>query len=143
MSDHNVPPIDGILETAVYVDDLEAAHDFYGGVLGFKAMTNGPRLRAYDVAPSQVLLVFKRGDTSEDVPTSGGVIPGHHGEGNAHFAFSIAREQCEPWRTYLESKGVAITGEVNWPKGGVSLYFCDPDGNVLELASAPLWPNYM
>lgn len=137
-----VPTLRGILETAVYVDDLEAAHAFYNGVLGLALMTDGPRLRAYDVAPNQVLLVFQRGSTAEDVPTSGGLIPGHHGQGNAHFAFAIAEDQLQPWRDHLKACDVEIVSEVSWSKGGCSLYFYDPDGNVLEMAVAPLWPNF-
>ena len=28
------------------------------------------------------------------------------------------------------------------PRGGTSLYFNDPDGNVVELATPGLWANY-
>jgi hypothetical protein len=31
---------------------------------------------------------------------------------------------------------------VTWPAGGISLYLDDPDGNVVELASPALWPNF-
>ncbi len=136
------PKIDGILETAVYVDDMEAAHAFYQDVLGLKRMVAGDRLYAYDAGPAQTLLVFRRGHTSEDVPTDGGLVPGHHSEGPSHFAFRIAKEQIDLWRAYLDEKGVPIISEVVWPAGGKSLYFNDPDGNVLELTSPPLWPNF-
>ncbi|WP_417688844.1 VOC family protein [Roseibium sp.] len=136
------PHIDGILETAVYVDDMEAAHGFYGGILGLKAMVSGERLTAYDAGPAQTLLVFRRGLTSEDSVAEGGVVPGHHSDGPAHFAFHIKAEQVGAWRSHLAQNGVTITSEVTWPAGGKSLYFNDPAGNVLELACAPLWPNF-
>ncbi len=136
------PAIGGILETAVYVDDLAAAHAFYGGVLGLFRMVEGDRLYAYDAAPAETLLVFKRGATIEDVETPGGVVPGHHSDGHSHFAFKIAGKDLDPWRAYLSEVGVAIISEVIWPAGGTSLYFRDPDGNVLELAAPPLWPNF-
>ena len=137
------PVIDGILETAVYVDDMEAAHAFYSEILGLKRMVAGDRLYAYDCGPAQTLLVFYRGHTGEDVETSGGIVPGHDTTGHSHFAFRISESQLQPWRAFLAEQGVAITSEVVWPAGGTSLYFNDPDGNVLELAAAPLWPNFL
>lgn len=137
------PPLGGILETAVYVDDMAAAHAFYGTVLGLKRMVAGDRLYAYDAGPEQVLLVFYRGHTGDDVETPGGVVPGHDTSGHSHFAFNIARDQVEAWRDHLGGQGVAIISEVTWPAGGTSLYFRDPDGNVLELASPALWPNFL
>lgn len=136
------PRIDGILETSVYVDDMERAHDFYGGLLGLERMLGTDRLAAYNVAPAEVLLVFKRGATHEDSATPGGVVPGHHSEGPAHFAFKIARTQIDAWRRYLQRQNVQITSEVTWPAGGTSLYFNDPDGNVLELGAPANWPNF-
>jgi catechol 2,3-dioxygenase-like lactoylglutathione lyase family enzyme len=137
------PVIDGILETAVYVDDMEAAHLFYSDLLGLKRMVAGERLYAYDAGPAQTLLVFHRGHTGTDVETSGGVVPGHDTVGHSHFAFRISSNQIQPWRRHLADSGVEIISEVVWPAGGTSLYFNDPDGNVLELAVAPLWPNFL
>lgn len=136
-----VPAIRGILETAVYVDDLERARTFYGGVLGLTRVLDTPRMLTYSVTPGQVLLVFRRGATREDSETSGGVVPGHHSEGPAHFAFAIEAEAYQAWKARLEAEGVAVRSEMMWPKGGRSLYFSDPDGNVLEMATPGLWPN--
>lgn len=136
------PMIDGILETSVYVDDMDAAHAFYSRVLGLTRMVSGDRLYAYDAGPAQALLIFHRGHTGENVETEGGIVPGHDTTGPSHFAFRIAEDQLQPWRSYLTEQGVDIISEVTWPAGGTSLYFNDPDGNVLELAAAPLWPNF-
>ncbi|WP_128294063.1 VOC family protein [Afifella aestuarii] len=147
MSDTNVekaatPKIEGILETAVYVADLAAAHAFYGEALGLERMTGTSRMMTYAVGPSEVLLVFHRGDTLEDTKTAGGVIPGHHSEGPAHFAFRIATDSYGQWKRHLQATDIAILSEVSWPRGGRSLYFRDPDGNVVELATRGLWPNF-
>jgi catechol 2,3-dioxygenase-like lactoylglutathione lyase family enzyme len=137
------PKIGGILETAVYVDDMDAAHRFYSDILGLERMVAGDRLFAYDAGPAQTLLVFHRGHTGEDVETAGGVVPGHDTTGHSHFAFRVDTGQLDAWRDYLSEKGVAVISEVAWPAGGTSLYFNDPDGNVLELAAPPLWPNFL
>jgi catechol 2,3-dioxygenase-like lactoylglutathione lyase family enzyme len=136
------PPIRGVLETAVYSDDLARAQAFYGGVLGLERVLDTPRMLTYAVAPAEVLLVFKRGATREDSVTAEGVIPGHHSVGPAHFAFAIDAADYEAWKAYLVNAGIQIHSETNWSRGGRSLYFDDPDGNVVELATPGLWPNY-
>lgn len=136
------PPISGVLETAVYVDDLDRAHAFYGDLLGLERVLDTPRMLTYAVAPAQVLLVFRRGMTAEDSESPGGMVPGHHSEGPAHFAFAIDAGDYEAWKTHLVAASVAIISEVAWPPGGRSLYFRDLDGNVVEMATPGLWPNY-
>lgn len=138
----SAPPIRGVLETSVYVGDLARAHSFYGGVLGLARVLDTPRMLTYAVAKAQVLLVFRRGMTAEDSATGGGVVPGHHSEGPAHFAFAIDAESYDAWKRHLQAAGVPLRSEVTWPAGGRSLYFEDPDGNVLEMATPGLWPNY-
>lgn len=142
MSRSDIPPIRGVLETAIYSDDLVRAHAFYSDVLGLECVLDTPRMLTYAVAPKQVLLVFKRGATREDIPTPEGVIPGHHSEGPAHFAFAVDVPDYAAWKTHLQAAGIPIRSETTWTRGGKSLYFDDPDGNVLELATPGLWRNY-
>jgi len=136
------PRIEGILETAVYVEDMDEAHAFYGDVLGLNRVIVSPRMMTYEAGPAEVLLVFRRGDTVEDSKTPGGVVPGHHSEGPAHFAFRIAKDAYGMWKRHLQAREVEIVSEVTWPKGGRSIYFNDPSGNVVELATPGLWPSY-
>ncbi|HEY9345402.1 MAG TPA: VOC family protein, partial [Inquilinus sp.] len=75
------PRIDGLLETSLYVADLDRAADFYERVLGLRAMLRSPRLVALDAGRQGVLLLFLAGATSEDVVDSSGTIPGHEGTG--------------------------------------------------------------
>lgn len=136
------PAISGILETPVYVEDFDRAHAFYGDLLGLKRILAAERLWTYEVRPDQILLLFLRGACRHDVETPGGLVPGHNSEGPAHFAFAIAKHQLASWREHLSANDVAIISEVTWPAGGISLYFADPDGNIVELATPGLWPGY-
>jgi catechol-2,3-dioxygenase len=137
-----MPRIDGLLETSLYVDDLEAVSAFYREVLGLPAMFASDRLIAHDAGRNGVLLLFRKGATSADVPTPRGTIPGHEGEGRLHLAFAVPAAEYEDWRSVLAERAIAVIGEVSWPAGGLSLYFHDPAGNVVELATPGLWPNY-
>lgn len=136
------PPLGRVLETGLYVDDLVRARGFYEGVLGLVPMLSDDRFVAYPIGGT-VLLLFLRGsaDTAIALPF-GGEIPPHDGAGRLHFAFSAEAADMERWRAHLTAHGVAIEGEVRWPKGSTSLYFRDPDGNLAEVASPGLWKNY-
>lgn len=137
-----MPAITGLLETVLYVSDLPACSAFYAEALGLPVMFESDRLNAHDCGRQGVLLLFRKGATSEDVATPGGVIPGHEGVGRLHLAFAIEAAAYDAWKQRLEGRGVAIISEVDWTRGGRSLYFHDPDGNVVELATPGLWPNY-
>lgn len=142
MADAPPPPIDGLLETALYVDDMARSVAFFRNVLGLTAMFENERLTAFDAGRQGVLLVFERGKSVEDMPSAGGMVPGHDGRGPLHMAFAIAADAYEAWREHLVEAGVPMRGEMHWPRGGRSLYFEDPDGHVLELATPGLWPTY-
>lgn len=135
------PAIKGLRETALYTADMARAADFFGRVMGLATLVATDRLTAFDAGAGGVLLVFPRGAATADVTTNAGTIPGHDGSGPLHMAFAIAAESYDDWRTHLTREGVAIRAEMTWPKGGRSLYFDDPDGHVLELATPGLWAN--
>jgi catechol-2,3-dioxygenase len=136
-----MPAIVGVLETAVYVDDMERASQFYEGTLMLDVMFKDARVRAYKVGRS-VFLVFKRGASNRNTEMKIGNIPAHDGLGAIHMAFAIAADELADWEKLFAERGVAIEGRVKWPKGGESIYFRDPDGNLLEFATPGLWENY-
>ncbi|HOK47723.1 MAG TPA: VOC family protein, partial [Bryobacteraceae bacterium] len=125
-----MPSVSSILETSLYVEDLERSTDFYQRLFGFKVLTSDDRLTALNVASRQVLLLFQK-DKTDAIPTAGGLIPAHHGKGQLHLAFGIASEEIEPWKEWLKRNEVELESEVTWPRGGVSLYFRDPDGHLI------------
>ena len=133
------PEIEGVLETSLYARDLKRTAAFYRDLFGFKALVDSPRLVAFEIAQRSVLLVFQAGATEQDVVDPGGTIPGHDGRGRLHLAFAISADDLDVWRKRVSERGVEIVGEYRWPRGGVSLYMRDPDGALVELATAGLW----
>jgi len=134
--------VTGILETALHVESLERAIDFYRRVFGFEVMAQDRRFCAFNVAGRDVLLLFKRGEATMPMPVPGGVIPPHDSQGRLHIAFSIQGADLPGWETRLAELGVAVESTVSWPAGGKSVYFRDPDQHLLELATPGIWPNY-
>lgn len=137
-----MPALDRVLETALYVDNLAAASRFYEKVLELTPLTSDDRFRAYDVGGNSVLLLFQRGSTLDTVHMPGGTIPPHDGHGPLHIAFGIAAADLAVWEQRFTEQGVAIEGRTDWPRGGKSIYFRDPDGHLLELATPGLWTIY-
>ncbi len=136
------PTVTGIIETALHVDDVARSIAFYDRVFGFTKMIADDRFCAYDVAGRSVFLLFKKGGTLEPIEAPGakGVIPPHDGSGRMHMAFAVP--SADGWPEKLRECGVAIESTVEWPGGGVSIYFRDLDGHLIELATPGIWPNY-
>ena len=130
------------METGLYVADMARARGFYEAIMGLSPMFCDDRLTAYPVAPGSVLLLFRQGTTDKPAPAFGGTIPPHDGQGRLHYAFAIAAEVLPAWRDHLDAQGIAIEGEVHWPRGSTSIYFRDPDAHLVELATPGLWTNY-
>jgi catechol 2,3-dioxygenase-like lactoylglutathione lyase family enzyme len=137
-----MPKLLGILETALYVDQFERACAFYEQVLGLNSIYRDARLCAYDVGGRGVLLLFLRGASLETMHMPGGTIPPHDGHGPVHMALSVGADEHAAWEALLKDAGVEIEGRTKWPRGGESIYFRDPDGHLLELATPGLWPGY-
>jgi catechol 2,3-dioxygenase-like lactoylglutathione lyase family enzyme len=137
-----MPALEGVLETVLYVDDFERARAFYEGLFALPIMYSDQRMCAYDVGGRSVLLLFRRGLSLHTIKMPGGVIPPHDGSGPHHVAFSIAADELPAWETRLRDFGIAIEGRTDWPRGGISIYFRDPDRHLLELATPGLWPGH-
>ena len=128
--------VKGISETSLYVDDMRRSVEFYQRVFGFPVLTASDRLSALRVAPLQMLLIVRKGATVNPVVTPDGTVPSHDGRGQLHVAFAVPSGQLNEWRTTLEGHGVEIESEMEWPKGGQSLYFRDPDQHCIELKTS-------
>ncbi|WP_230530020.1 VOC family protein [Microvirga roseola] len=137
-----MPKLTSILETALYADDLARAKAFYETALGLPLLRSDHRMCAFDIGGKSVLLLFLRGASSETMVLPGGTIPPHDGSGPLHMAFAIAAEELEPWEKWLAEQDIPVEGRTTWSRGGTSLYFRDPDGHLLELATPGLWETY-
>jgi catechol 2,3-dioxygenase-like lactoylglutathione lyase family enzyme len=62
--------------------------------------------------------------------------------GAGHIGFRIPAESLAEWRRRLRKREIAIESEFQWPAGGISIYFRDPDGHLLELLTPGVWPTY-
>jgi catechol 2,3-dioxygenase-like lactoylglutathione lyase family enzyme len=136
-----MPKLDRVLETALYVDDLDRAAAFYVDVLELPTLYADERLRAFAVGPS-ILLLFRRGASLDTMTLPGGTIPPHDGRGPVHVAFAIGADALAQWEDRLRARGIPIEGCTEWRRGGRSIYFRDRDGHLLELATPGLWRNY-
>jgi catechol 2,3-dioxygenase-like lactoylglutathione lyase family enzyme len=129
-----------VLETSLYVADLDRAVAFYENVLGLRQITDGyfegGRGAALQVGSgSSVLLLFRA-----DITQLGGILPAHGTAGAGHVAFRIEPRECDSWRQRLREHGVVIEKEFAFGTSTPSIYFRDPDGNSLELAVSSIWP---
>jgi catechol 2,3-dioxygenase-like lactoylglutathione lyase family enzyme len=136
-----IPRISQILETSLYVEDLDRSRAFYERICGFSVFFADGRMCAMEVPGEQVLLLFRHGMTDEPAPGPGGMIPPHHGRGALHLAFAIPHGELAAWQAHLAGHDVAVESTLRWPRGGTRLYFRDPDGHSLEVANPGLWPN--
>jgi catechol 2,3-dioxygenase-like lactoylglutathione lyase family enzyme len=132
----------GVLETSLYVDDLDAAEYFYSALLSLRKHSSHPGRHVFFYCGQSVLLLFHSGATRVAVPgpvADGGMIPPHGSSGPGHVAFRIHESELTAWKERLAVMNVDVESEIVWPQGGRSLYFRDPAGNSLELATPKLW----
>ncbi len=131
---HRCRPIDRVLETILYVDDLDAAERFYREVLGLELDSKKDGLFVFFRCGAAMLLLFE-----PTAASTGRSVPAHGARGPGHVCFAVAEAALDGWRQRLEAAGVAIEQQQTWPRGGRSFYFRDPAGNSLELATPRIW----
>jgi catechol 2,3-dioxygenase-like lactoylglutathione lyase family enzyme len=127
-------PLDRVLETILYVDDLDAAERFYGDVLGLELDSKKDGLFVFFKCGPGMLLLFE-----PHAASAGRNVPAHGARGPGHVCFAVAEDDLDGWKARLAAAGVAIEQEMDWPRGGRSFYFRDPAGNSLELATPKIW----
>lgn len=123
-----------MLETVLYADDLPATERFYGEVLGLELDSHKPGLFSFFRLQDSMLLLFVAAAARRN-----DAIPPHGAVGPGHACFAVPEDALEGWKRHLAAAGVAIEHEQAWPRGGRSIYFRDPAGNSLELATPRIW----
>ena len=128
----------GLLETAIYARDLDAAEAFYRDVFGLDLVSKVPGRLVFFRCGQQMLLLFnpdKSREVNPNIP-----IPRHGTEGEGHFCFR-ARDGAEidAWCAHFARLGVAVEHLHVWPNGARSVYVRDPAGNSVEVGEAAMW----
>ena len=128
------PP--SVMETCLYVDDLERAEEFYSRVLGLTVYAKVEGRHSFFRSGGGVFLLFNPEQTRKESPLG---VPTHGATGEGHVAFRMAEDEIEAWRARLAQEKVEIELEYTWPNGGFSFYFRDSAGNSVELVTPRTW----
>jgi len=123
-----------VKETCLYVSDLQRTKAFYHGKLGLPVISFVDGRHVFFKAGNSVLLCFIAEATKNDT-----LLPPHFGYGQNHFAFETAIDLYESWKQKIINEGIEIIQEVQWPKGGKSFYFHDPDTHLAEIVEQGIW----
>ena len=133
------PLLTGILEAALYVDDLDAAEGFYGDLLGLERLVRSGNRHVFYRVGATVLLLFNPDKTAESDPAARFPVPPHGARGPGHLCFSATAGEIELWQARLAAAGHLAEARFQWPNGALSLYVRDPAGNSVEFAERRLW----
>ena len=118
-------PVTGVSELVLEVVDLEAAEEFYAGVLGLPVVERWPDREAVWVmaGPGTRLGLWR--------PQVG--LAGGRGGLHVHFALNIAEADYDAAVERLRSHGQSVQEIQFSDERGRSAYVDDPDGNVVEI----------
>jgi catechol 2,3-dioxygenase-like lactoylglutathione lyase family enzyme len=117
-------PVTGVSELVLEVVDLDAAEEFYSGVLGLPVVERWPDREAiWVMAGDRTRIGLWR-------PQVG--LAGGRGGVHVHFAMHIGEAEYDAAVALLRERGAAIE-EIAFDGAGRAAYVTDPDGNVVEL----------
>lgn len=134
------PDLHGVLEAALYVDDLDAAAGFYGDLLGLEEVIAHPPRHIFYRAGATIVLLFVAAQTRNPPPPDAQLpVPPHGATGPGHLCFNCPTDALDDWVSRLSMAGIAIEADFIWPNGARSVYVRDPAGNSVEFAEPKLW----
>jgi len=127
--------VKGLGEVSIRVMDLDAMHKFYEEVVGLEALRRDESFVFFKIAEgygghTQNLALFEASNTmfldnkAEQLNSQETTLH--------HIALNIALEDYESEKTRLESLGLKVDATVHEWLHVRSLYFPDPEGNLLE-----------
>ncbi|HET6506060.1 MAG TPA: VOC family protein [Baekduia sp.] len=112
----------GLCELTLQTSDPAALADFYRRVLGFEELSRDDDRIWLACGPTTRLGLWSPGEKEF------GDEGGHH----VHHAYSTTRGALAEIGRRLDALGVAFKGPVEHDGGDRSLYFEDPEGNLVE-----------
>ena len=129
-----------ILESALYVTDLQSAEAFYSDVLGLERIAKAEGRHVFFRCGSGVLLLFDAEATRQPpTPDAKLPVPPHGTVGEGHLCFGASADEIDRWKAHLAASDIAVEADFEWPGGGRSIYFRDPSGNSIEFAEPRIW----
>lgn len=111
----------------VFARDMVAMRRFYGEVMGFPIYRDvGPAWIEYRVGGT-LLTLTEHGLVFNDAQTPKGAL-------SLQLAFRVTRAEVDACAEALKARGIALVDEPkDQPWGHRTLFFRDPDGNVIEI----------
>jgi catechol 2,3-dioxygenase-like lactoylglutathione lyase family enzyme len=110
--------------------------------LRIQELIGDERFCALSVADRNVLLLFRKGQRWNPFRRPVARFRRTMAREQLHVAFAIPAAAEADWQRRLAERGIAIESTVDWPRGGRSLYFRDPDQHLLELITPGCWSIY-
>jgi catechol 2,3-dioxygenase-like lactoylglutathione lyase family enzyme len=121
------------------VADLERSIAFYAGVLGLSVERRRDDLGLVQVRAGASMIDLVSLDGA--LGSKGGRGPGSEGRNMDHVCLRVDPFDVKQIGDFLEECGIPLVGRAAKNFGaegyGPSLYFADPDGNVIELKGSP------
>lgn len=112
--------------TVVFARDMPTMRTFYADVMEFPIQRElGPQWIEFCVG-GNLLALTERGMMFDDPPTPAGAL-------SVQLAFRVAPSEVAMARRLLADKGVAVSPVVDQPWDHRTMFFRDPDGNVIEI----------
>ena len=127
---HSASPFQAIRAidyTVIFVRDMAAMRRFYGEVLRFSLLRElSPGWIEYQIG-GNILALSRPHRTAKDAPTP-------PGSASLHLAFKVAAPDVDRCADELVRQGVdLLEPPTNQSFGHRTLFFRDPDGNLLEV----------